>query len=97
LEFLVLTSRYIKQAERERVVMQAVIEAAEAVGVDRIVKRRGNVYSTGVYVNDGRAKSLLYNDWEKDWDRKKIYESIMASIKFSPTLNRKRQVILTLS
>jgi hypothetical protein len=97
MEFLVLTSRYIKQRERERVVMQAVIEAAETAGIDRIEMRRGNVYSTGVYVNDGKGKSLLYNDWEKNWNRKKIYDSIMASIRFSPVLNQKHQLMLTVS
>jgi len=77
--------------------MQAVVEAAEAIGVDRIVMRRGNVYSTGVYVDNGREKSLLYNDWDRDWDRKKIYDSIMASVRSSPSLSQKRRLILTLS
>ena len=97
MEFLVLTSRYVKQPERERVVMQAVIEAAEMVGIDRIVRRRGNVYSTGVYINDGKGKSLLYNDWDKDWDRRKVYDRIMASIQLSPVLEQKSQLILTVS
>jgi len=97
MEFLVLTSRYVRQGERERVITQAVIEAAEAIGVDRIVMRRGNVYSTGVYVDDGEEKSLLYNDWDRNWDRKKIYDSIMASVRSSPSLRQKRQLILTLS
>jgi len=96
-EFLVLASRYVKQPERERIVMQAVIEAAEAAGIERVVRRRGNVYSTGVYVNDGRSKRLLYNDWEKNWDQRKIFDSIMASIRFSPVLNQKHQLILMLS
>lgn len=97
MEFLVLTSRYVKQPERERVVLQAVIEAAEMVGIDRIVRRRGNVYSTGVYINDGKGKSLLYNDWDKDWDRRKVYDRIMASIQLSPVLEQKSQLILTVS
>ena len=97
MEFLVLTSRYVRQLERERVVLQAVIEAAEAVGIDRIVRRRGNVYSTGVYVNDGKGKSLLYNDWDKDWDRRRVYDSIMASIQLSPVLEQKSQLVLTVS
>ena len=97
MEFLVLTSRYVKQPERERVVMQAVIEAAEMVGIDRIVRRRGNVYSTGVYINDGKGKSLLYNDWDKDWDRRRVYDRIMASIQLSPVLEQKSQLILTVS
>lgn len=97
MEFLIITSRFIKQPERERIIMQAVIDAAEAMGVDRVVKRRGNVYSTGVYVDDGKAKALLYNDWEKNWDQQKVYESIMASMKFSPVFNQKHQLILTIS
>jgi len=97
MEFLVLASRYVKQTERERIIMQAVIEAAETVGIERIVKRRGNVYSTGVYINDGKGKSLLYNDWDKNWDRKKIYERIMASIRFSPVFSGKHQLVLTIS
>lgn len=97
MEFLVLTSRYIRQPERERVVMQAVIEAAETVGIDRIVRRRGNVYSTGVYINNGEGKSLLYNDWEKDWDRRRVYDCIMASIQLSPVLDQRHQLVLTIS
>ncbi len=97
MEFLVLASRYIKQPERERVVMQAVIEVAETIGIDRIVRRRGNVYSTGVYINNGKGKSLLYNDWDKDWDRRRVYDSIMASIQLSPVLEQRRQLILTIS
>jgi len=97
MEFLVLSSQYVKQPERERVIMQAVIEAAETVGIDKIVKRRGNVYSTGVYVNDGKGKSLLYNDWDKNWDQKKVYDSIMASIQLSPVIGKKNQLILTIA
>jgi hypothetical protein len=97
MEFLVLSSQYVKQPERERVIMQAVIEVAETVGIERIVKRRGNVYSTGVYVNDGKGKSLLYNDWDKNWDQKKVYDSIMASIQLSPVINKKNQLILTIA
>ena len=97
MEFLVLSSQYVKQPERERVIMQAVIEAAETVGIDKIVKRRGNVYSTGVYVNDGKGKSLLYNDWDKNWDQKKVYDSIMASIQLSPVFGKKNQLILTIA
>jgi hypothetical protein len=97
LEFLVLSSQYLKQPERERVIIQAVIEAAETVGIDRIVKRRGNVYSTGVYVNDGKGKSLLYNDWDKNWDQKKVYNSIMASIHLSPVISKKNQLVLTIA
>ena len=97
MEFLVLTSRYVRQPERERVVVQAVIEAADKVGIDRIVRRRGNVYSTGVYINNGKGKSLLYNDWDKDWDRRRVYDSIMASIQLSPSLEQRSQLILTVS
>ena len=94
MEFLVLASRYIKQPERERVVMQAVIEAAEAVGAERIVMRRGNVYSTGVYLKDAGKKSLLYNDWDKDWSRRKVYENVMASLQFSPEFHHEQQILI---
>jgi len=94
MEFLVLASRYIKQPERERVVMQAVIEAAEAVGAERIVMRRGNVYSTGVYLNDGGRKSLLYNDWEKNWSRRKVYENMIASLHSSPRFHHEQQILI---
>jgi hypothetical protein len=92
MEFLFLASRYIKQPERERIVMQAVIEAAEAIGVDRVVMRRGNVYSSGVYLKDGENKVLLYNDWDKDWDWRRIFDTMIATVRFSPNFN---QIILT--
>jgi len=92
MEFLFLASRYIKQPEREGVVMQAVIEAAEAIGVDRVVMRRGNVYSSGVYLKDGENKVLLYNDWDKDWDWRRIFDTMIATVRFSPNFN---QIILT--
>ena len=94
MELLVLASRYIKQPERERVVMQSVIEAAEAVGAERIVMRRGNVYSTGVYLKDGGSKSLVYNDWEKDWSRRKVYENMLASLQFSPRFHHEQQILI---
>jgi hypothetical protein len=97
MEFLVLTSQYLKQPERERIIMQAVIEAAETVGIERIIKRRGNVYCTGVYISNGEGKSLLYNDWEKNWDQKKVYDNIMASIQLSPVLGKSNQLILTIA
>ena len=72
--------------------MQAVIEAAEAIGVDRVVMRRGNVYSSGVYLKDGENKVLLYNDWDKDWDWRRIFDTMIATVRFSPNFN---QIILT--
>jgi hypothetical protein len=97
MEFLVLASQYLKQPERERIIMQAVIEVAEAVGIERIIKRRGNVYCTGVYVSDEKGKSLLYNDWEKKWDQKKVYNNIMASIQLPPDLSKNNQLVLTIA
>jgi len=97
MEFLVLTSQYLKQPERERIILQAVIELAEAVGIERIVMRRSNVYCTGVYVNNGDGKSLLYNDWEKDWDQKKIIKNMRASLQFSPDQEKNSQLILTIT
>jgi len=95
LEFLVLASRYVKQPERERVIMQAVIEAAEALGAERVVMRRGTVYSTGVYLKEGEEKSLLYNDWDKNWGRREVYKNMMASIGFSPMFRQECPIYLT--
>ena len=97
MEFLVLTSQFLKQPERERVIMQAVIELAEDVGIERIVMRRTNVYCTGVYVSNGDGKSLLYNDWEKDWDQKKIIKNMKTTLRFSPIQEKSSQLILTIA
>ncbi|MHA1632106.1 MAG: hypothetical protein ACTSXC_04765 [Candidatus Freyarchaeota archaeon] len=94
MEFLVLASRYVRQPERERVVLQAVIEAAETVGAERVVRRRGNVYSIGVYVKNGTEKHLVYNDCDKNWNWRKIYDNMMASIRFSPRIRRENQIYL---
>jgi hypothetical protein len=94
MEFLVLTSQYRKHPERDRKVMQAVVEAAETVGAERVVRRKGNVYSTGVYLKDGEEKKLVYIDWEKDWSWRRIYQDLMASIQFSPNLNQDQQIYL---
>ena len=81
-EFLVLASRHVK-SERERVVMQAVMEAAETLGAERVVTRRGNVYSIGVYIREGDRKNLVYIDWEKDWEWKRICSHIVSSMPVS--------------
>ncbi|MBS7614430.1 hypothetical protein KEJ18_01655 [Candidatus Bathyarchaeota archaeon] len=96
MEFLVLTSQQLKQPEREQIIMQAVIEAAETMGIERITKRKGNVYCIGVYFSNGETKSLLYNDWEKNWDRKKIYNCIVSSIQNQP-MSKKEELILTIA
>jgi len=75
--------------------MKAVIEAAQAIGADLVVKRRGNVYSTTVYLKDGKEKTLVYNDWVKSWDSRKIFGSIMSSVQFSPILDQRHQIELT--
>ncbi|RJS93415.1 hypothetical protein CW705_01695 [Candidatus Bathyarchaeota archaeon] len=86
MEFLILSSSLISDRKRERMIVEAVIEAAEEVGITRIVKRSCNVLSTGVYIVDGGEKKLVYNDWGKDWDQDEIYERIVSSVK---TLNGK--------
>ena len=83
MEFLVLASRCLKKPERERVVMQAVMEAAEMLGVERVVMRRGNVYCIGVYISEGDRKDLVYIDWEKDWEWKRICSHIVSSMPVS--------------
>jgi hypothetical protein len=95
MEFLVLASRYVGQPERERVVMQAVLEAAEAVGAERVVRRRGNVYSTGVYVTNGGEKRLVYNDWDKNWGWRRVYENVMASIRLITNVPQEHRIYLT--
>jgi len=95
MEFLVLASQFRRQPERERIVMKAVIEVAEAISADLVVKRRGNVYSTTVYLKDGKEKTLVYNDWGKNWDLKEVYSSIMSSVQLSPILGQRHQIELT--
>ena len=97
MEFLILSSSLTDQRKRERIIMQAVVEAAENLGITRIVKRRCNVLSTGVYVVDGRGKKLLYNDWEKDWSQNKIYERIMSSLKSLHGNGKSSEIVLTIS
>jgi hypothetical protein len=97
MEFLILSSSITDQRRREQIIMQAVIEAAERLGIRRIIKRRCNVLSTGVYVVERNEKRLVYNDWEKEWDPNRILEKIISSV--SP-LNEHRsaeEIILTLS
>lgn len=97
MELIVITSRHAKQPEREKIVMQAVIEVAETTGIPRIIKRKGNVYCTGVYVNYGNRKLLLYNDWEKKWNTRMVSDNIMSSIHFSPALDKDHQIIITIA
>jgi hypothetical protein len=74
--------------------MQAVLKAAEDAGAKRVVKRRGNVYSTDVYMVNGKKKSLLYNDWDKYWGRKRVYKNMMASIHLSPRFRNEQKIRL---
>mgnify|MGYP000082391173 CR=1 FL=1 len=97
MEFLILSSNLENQRKREMIIMQAVIEAAEILGIKRITKRRCNVLSTGVYLVNREGKKLLYNDWEKDWKRKKIYERIVSSLKFLNENNENNEIVLTIS
>ncbi len=97
MEFLVLTSQFRKQPVRERIIMQAVIELAQDVGVERIIMRRTNVFCTGVYLSNSDGKSLLYNDWEKDWDPKKIIRNMKAKLQSSPIQERTNELVLTVA
>ena len=97
MEFLVLTSQFRKQPDRERTIIQAVIELAQDAGVERIVMRRTNVFCTGVYLSNSKVKSLLYNDWEKDWDHKKIFRNMKAKLQASPISERSNELILTVA
>ena len=97
MEFLILSSCLVDQRKREQIIMQAVIEAAENFGISRIIKRRCNVLSTGVYLVDRKGKKLLYNDWEKDWNQKEIYERITSSLESLNERSKSNEVILTIS
>jgi len=97
MEFLILSSCLVDQRKRERIIMQAVIEAAENLGISRIVKRRCNVLSTGVYVVDREGKKLLYNDWEKDWGQNKIYERIVSSLRSLNKDVKSNEIVLAIS
>ena len=83
MEFLVLASSCEKKPKRERIVMQAVMEAAETLGAERVVTRRGNVYCIGVYIREGDRKDLVYIDWEKDWEWRRICSHIVSSMPVS--------------
>ncbi len=82
MEFLVLSSRSRREYERERTIIQAVIEASEKMGIERVVFKRGDVYSTGVYLNNDKEKIIVYNDYERKWNRKRICKQILLSIGF---------------
>ena len=97
MEFLVLTSQFRKQPLREHIIMQAVIELAQDAGIERIIMRRTNVFCTGVYLSNSDGKSLLYNDWEKDWNHKKIFRNMKAKLQASPILERSNEIILTVA
>ncbi|MCS7120228.1 MAG: hypothetical protein RMJ07_04910 [Nitrososphaerota archaeon] len=96
-EFLILTPHIGGDPKRERVIMEAVIEAAEVSGISRIVKRRGNVYSIGVYLCHESGKSLLYNDWGREWDKESIFNLIISSLRLSRSARPIDQLVLSVS
>ena len=77
--------------------MQAVIEAAENLGVTRIIKRRCNVFSIGVYMVYGGEKRLLYIDWGKEWSRNEIYERIVSSLRSFHKNGKNDEIVLTIA
>jgi len=95
MEFLVLASQQLKQPEREQIIMQAVIQAAETVGIERITKKKGNIYCTGVYLSNGETKFLLFNNWERNWNQKKIYNYIVSSIQNQLIPKKGEELVLT--
>lgn len=97
MEFLILSSSLINQRKREQIIMQAVIEAAEKFGIPRIIKRRCNVLSIGVYLVDQKGKKLLYNDWERDWNQKEIYERIVSSLETLNERSKNNEIVLTIA
>jgi len=97
MEFLILSSSLVNQRKREQIIMQAVIEAAEKFGIPRIIKRRCNVLSIGVYLVDQKGKKLLYNDWERDWNQKEIYERIVSSLETLNERSKNNEIVLTIA
>jgi len=97
MEFLILSSSLVNQRKREQIIMQAVIEAAENFGIPRIIKRRCNVLSIGVYLVDQKGKKLLYNDWERDWNQKEIYERIVSSLESLNERSKNNEIVLTIA
>ena len=95
MEFLVLASRSRREYDRERKIIQAVIEASERVGVERVVFKRGDVYSTGVYLNSDEEKIIVYNDYERKWNRKRICQQILLSIGLESRHENERGICLT--
>ena len=95
MEFLIIKPRYLNKVKRERHVTQAVLRAADKVEAEKVVIRSSNVYSTGVYLKNEKGKLLLYNDWDKDWNWKKIFANIISSINPSPDFNSNYQDMLT--
>jgi len=90
MEFLVLSSRCFRRPGRERAVMQAVMEASEDLGAERVEARRGNVYSIGVYAKEGEKKILVYIDWDRDdWNWRRIYNQIVCSLQVQHPHQRK--------
>jgi len=67
MEFLILLSRRPRNPKRKAVIIQAVLDAAEDSGAERVEVRVGDVYSAGVYLKDGEEKTLVYIDWGKNW------------------------------
>lgn len=96
MEFLIL-SPTLHQRGREKIIMQAVIEAAEDIGITRITRRRCNVLSVGVYLVINGHKRLLYNDWGKNWDAERICEHIISSLNGTGDIRRGDNLILTIS
>ena len=97
MEFLILSPALMHRRGREKIIMQAVIEAAEDMGVTRIIRRRCNVLSAGVYLVSNGHKRLLYNDWGKNWNAERIYEYIISSLNGAGDIRKSDDLILTIS
>ena len=97
MEFLILSPSLPHQREREKIIMEAVIEAAEDMGVTRITRRRCNVLSAGVYLISNSHKRLLYNDWEKRWDAERICKHIISSLNRTGESDGGKNLILMVS
>jgi len=78
-ELLILVPRSPEWAERERTVMRAAVEAARELGAEKVLARRCDVYAIGVYLKEDLNKRLVYIDWDRGWDWRRIKNHLVSS------------------
>jgi hypothetical protein len=66
----------------------AVLRAAESSGAEKVTVRVGDVYSIGVYLEEGEFKTLAYIDWDRGWGWRMIFNHLIGLTKAQPQTNR---------